>query len=364
MTVLLIALILAASIYLFFKLPTFGAKARGKRKDRMTHSSNWRNGKFINLVPTPMDIPFHQMIALLHEQLKRKQHTRPTSPLKPQHPSADSLAVTEPPRITWFGHSAFLLHIQNQTILLDPMLGKAPSPIPSIGSKRFGDSLPAEITDLPHIDAVIISHDHYDHLDYPSVAKLKDKVSMFFVPLGIGAHLERWGIAPDHITELDWWEESIYHGLTIACTPARHFSGRTLTDRFATLWASWVIKADDASIFFSGDTGYGPHFKQIGDKYGPFSLTLMECGQYNEHWPNVHMMPEQTAQAHLDLRGEKIIPMHWGAFVLALHPWAEPPERLLAAAEKNGSTVLTPEIGEELRFMDDSIKTRKWWEGL
>lgn len=365
MIIVAVLLFLIVATYLLFRLyPAFGGRSNGERKARMTESPNWRGGKFVNLIPTSMNLPISELLGLLRQQLSNRRNLRPPKPLAPEHPSTELLVQAEPPRITWFGHSAFLLQIAGKRLLLDPMLGKSPSPFTSIGPKRFGGGLPVEIADLPHIDAVIISHDHYDHLDYPSIANLKHKVDKFFVPLGIGAHLERWGVLSENIVELDWWDEYVYEGLSLVCTPSRHFSGRTLTDRFATLWASWVIKGEDASVFFSGDTGYGPHFKQIGDKYGPFSLTLMECGQYNEYWPNVHMMPEQTVQAHLDLRGEKMIPMHWGAFVLALHAWNEPAERVLAAAEKNGSTVLTPRIGQVLPFMDESITTGRWWKDI
>jgi L-ascorbate metabolism protein UlaG (beta-lactamase superfamily) len=253
------------------------------------------------------------------------------------------------------------LQIAGKHILLDPMFGISPSPFPALTSKRFSNNLPVIPEDLPPIDAVVISHDHYDHLDYPSIAKLKDKVTMFFVPIGLGAHLRRWGVRETQITELDWWDEQEFAGLTFVCTPSRHFSGRTLTDRFATLWASWVIDSGKQKLFFSGDTGYGPHFKEIGSKYGPFDLTLMECGQYDERWANIHMMPEQTVQAHQDLGGKRMVPMHWGAFVLSLHTWTGPVERVTAAAKKAGVTLLTPKIGETMPIGGKDYATTAWW---
>ena len=171
------------------------------------------------------------------------------------------------PQAIWFGHSAFLLKLGDLTLLLDPMFGKAPSPFPFIGGKRYGGKLPFDIDELPEIDAVILSHDHYDHLDYGSIRKLRGKAKRFIVPLGVGAHLVRWGIARDRIVEADWWDELSYEGLKLACAPARHFSGRSVNDRYATLWCSWVIESEEARIYFSGDSGYGPHFKQIGEKY-------------------------------------------------------------------------------------------------
>ncbi|WP_425465021.1 MBL fold metallo-hydrolase [Paenibacillus sinopodophylli] len=266
------------------------------------------------------------------------------------------------PKLTWFGHSAAMLQLDGKTLLLDPMFGEAPSPFPFIGAKRFSSKLPFEIDQLPVIDAVIISHDHYDHLDYGSIVKLKDKVKRFIVPLGVAPHLIRWGVSPSIIEEHDWWDEFDYKGIRLACTPARHFSGRSLSDRDATLWCSWVIKGETANLFFSGDSGYGPHFKEIGDKYGPFDLTLMECGQYDERWAAIHMMPEETVQAHLDVRGEVLIPIHWGAFTLALHSWSDPIERAVKAAKAHRVTISTPRIGETVVIHGASYPSSVWWE--
>lgn len=185
---------------------------------------------------------------------------------------------------------------------------------------------------------------------------------MFLVPLGLAAHLQRWGVSDRQIVELDWWDERSFAGFKFVCTPARHFSGRTLTDRFATLWCSWVIESRQTKLFFSGDSGYGPHFRQIGDNYGPFDLTLLECGQYDPLWPNIHMMPEQTIQANQDLRGKRMIPMHWGAFVLAFHSWTEPVKRVLAAGAKTRAIIITPKIGETVAFQSDDYPTAAWWE--
>jgi L-ascorbate metabolism protein UlaG (beta-lactamase superfamily) len=209
--------------------------------------------------------------------------------------SRDSLELVEdsiPTRLVWFGHSAFLLQIDGKNILIDPMLGEVPAPNPLLGKKRFFKDLPIEIEKLPQIDLIIISHDHYDHLDYGSIQKLKGKTKQFYVPLGVGAHFERWGVSPDQIHEMEWWEEADVAGLTLAFTPSRHFSGRGPNDRFSTLWGSWVIRGRKDNIYFSGDSGYGPHFKEIGDKYGPFDFAMMECGQYNRRWKEIHMVPE------------------------------------------------------------------------
>lgn len=350
------ALFVLAGLGLFYRLyPPFGGKTPRSQKQR---SKNFVNGKFVNQIPTSMSLGFAGTLSILRDQLRGSPERKPALTLVPEHPKFD---ITHEPHITWFGHSAFLLQIEGKNILLDPMFGRAPSPFPAVGPQRFSKELPANPEDLPPIDAVFISHDHYDHLDYGSIQKLSSKVRMFFVPLGLGAHLRKWGVTAENITELDWWEERTFEGISLTCTPSRHFSGRTLTDRFDTLWCSWVIRTDTGSVFFSGDTGYGPHFKQIGKKYGPFDLTLLECGQYDTRWPHVHMQPEQTVIAHTDLRGKRMIPMHWGAFVLALHSWTDPVERVLAAAREVDAVVITPKIGDKVAYKAISYPTSPWW---
>lgn len=210
---------------------------------------------------------------------------------------------------------------------------------------------------------MIISHDHYDHLDYPSIIKLKPHVNRFFVPLGVGSHLKHWGVPEDKITELDWWESADFGHFTFTATPARHFSGRSITDNKKTQWASWVLQGQYNNLYFSGDGGYAEHFKGIGKKYGPFDFTMLECGQYNPRWEAIHMMPEQTAQANIDLRGKVMMPIHWSAFDLSLHKWKEPVIRLLAAAAKLDVQVATPYIGERFAVGRDFPK-EKWWETL
>jgi len=306
-----------------------------------------------------MGIKRQDVLPMLKKQLRRHPHRKPSRPLVPEEfiPSASS-----EPRITWFGHSAFLLQMNDMNILLDPMLSQRASPFQWIGPRRFAGTLPVTVDDLPPIDVVMLSHDHYDHLDYHSIKSLADKVSRFFVPIGLAAHLTRWGVPADRITEMDWWEESQLDEIRVACTPSRHFSGRTLTDRDATLWCSWAIRSQNTTLFFSGDGGYGPHFAEIGEKYGPFDLTLLECGQYDESWPFVHMTPEQTVQAAIDLRSRRMMPIHWGTFTLAFHTWTDPIERVLAAGAQKDITIMTPKIGESVSFKSPILPTEQWWE--
>ncbi|MEZ4720967.1 MAG: MBL fold metallo-hydrolase, partial [Flavobacteriales bacterium] len=263
-------------------------------------------------------------------------------------------------KITWFGHSAFMVEMDGKVLLLDPMFGQAATPHPWVGSKRYNSTFPVAIDDLPNIDIVIFSHDHYDHLDYGSVKKLKDKVDHWLVPWGLDNHLVKWGVDADRITSLDWWQETVQHDIEFVFTPARHFSGRGITDRFETLWGSWVIKGATERIYFSGDSGYGSHFKKIGEQYGPFDIGLMECGQYNHKWADIHMMPEQTVQAAIDVQAKIMMPIHWGAFTLAVHSWIEPVQRASIEAQRLGMKMTTPKIGEQI-IINETYPSSRWW---
>ncbi|GGF93667.1 MBL fold metallo-hydrolase [Paenibacillus abyssi] len=325
-------------------------------------SKNFSKGKFVNQIPTLMDTGVRTTLSILRDFMKGNPNGKPAGRVPVQPMDARLIQRDDQARLTWFGHSAVLLELGGKTILLDPMLGKAPSPVPLFGSKRYSEKLPVEVEELPPIDAVLLSHDHYDHLDYGTIKKLKNKARQFFVPLGVGRHLKRWGIDESQIEEHDWWDEFEFEGLTLACTPARHFSGRGLTDRNATLWCSWVILAGEhKKVYFSGDSGYGPHFAEIGEKYGPFDMTLMECGQYDERWSAIHMMPEETVQAHIDVKGKIMIPIHWSAFTLALHDWTDPIERVTKAAQEHDISISTPRIGETVTIGSVIYPASAWW---
>lgn len=332
--VLILILLVIIGIIFINSSPQFGAKTTGESYERIISSKNFKKGKFRNV--------------------QKRNST--------QNNNLDSYKkkLTPNVKVVWFGHSALLLEVDNRKIFLDPMLGKRSSPISFIGPKRFNKDLPIKIEDIPNLDAVLISHDHYDHLDYLSITKLKDKVKMFYVPLGIAAHLKSWGVEESKIVELDWWEEIKFEELTFVCTPSHHFSGRGLFNKDNTLWCSWVIKGENENIFFSGDTGYSKSFKEIGDKFGPFNLTLLECGQYNKNWADFHMFPEETVRANIELRGKLLMPIHWGAFKLAFHPWQEPVERLLKEANSLNVKVTTPRIGEPV-ILGKSEPCSKWW---
>ncbi|MDF2479627.1 MAG: hypothetical protein K0S24_5110 [Sphingobacterium sp.] len=346
---------------LFMKIsPQFGAKATGDSFDRIKSSKNFKNGKFRNLEDTSMMTKFD--FDTMAKYFSNSQDKVPRFSLPMERINANSFERNNGKdiKLTWFGHSTLLLEVNNKKILLDPMLSEVPAPLPMLASKRFSKSIPLEIIDFPALDAVLISHDHYDHLDYLTIVKLKDKVKNFYVPLGIGEHLKLWGIDESKIIELDWWQESKFDEITFISTPSRHFSGRGLFNMNSTLWCSWVIKSTNHSIFFSGDTGYNKAFKEIGDKYGPFDLTMLECGQYNEGWSDIHMMPEETVKANMDLKGKTLMPIHWGAFKLSVHSWYEPIERLLKEATTFNVNVITPKIGETVAI-GKPIEFEKWW---
>ncbi|WP_304233220.1 MBL fold metallo-hydrolase [Jiulongibacter sediminis] len=362
-TTLLIVTGIGSYVFVTFH-PVFGGKADETQKAEYQKSNQYQNGIFENQIETDMSMDFMEMLKMMPEFLSRPPEREPDFELPVE--KIDSISITTAPdsttQLTWFGHSAFLMTIEGKKVLIDPMFGESPSPISFMGSKRYSKELPIEIEQLPEIDLVLFSHDHYDHLDYPSVTKLKSKVKQWFVPLGLENHLTKWGVEASKIKTFDWWDETEYMGLKLACTPARHFSGRGLGDRFSTLWASWVIQSDSSRIFFSGDSGYGPHFKEIGERYGPFDFAMMECGQYNEKWDNIHMMPEETIQAGLDINTGRLMPIHWGAFTLAMHSWTDPVERALKASKQTKLEIIVPKIGETFNAVKPEIEGQFWWE--
>lgn len=363
-TFLVVVLVLTVIITLFINMsPEFGGSATESDQSRYEKSGHFEDGKFVNQTPTSMDMGFVGMVTTLKEFIVGVPNSKPDFELPVE--KVDSVNLTknaDTTQLIWFGHSAFLLQLDGKRILIDPMLGEVPAPHPWLGKKRYSKELPIEIEKLPSIDFIILSHDHYDHLDYGSIQKLKDKTKKFYVPLGVGAHLKKWGVSADAITEFNWWDELQHDSIKLVFTPARHFSGRGLTDRWSTLWGSWVIKGTHENIYFSGDSGYGPHFKEIGEKYGPFDFAMMECGQYNERWKSIHMMPEETAQAAMDINAKVFMPIHWGAFTLALHSWTDPVERVTAKASELGLPILVPIIGSSIQL--DALPTHvdRWWK--
>ncbi len=361
---IILTVIIILAVFVNFS-PQFGKKPTGEILERIERSTNYKNGKFNNTKKGIGDFPFSAYKKMITEMLKKRELATPPNRTLTKYKGDIDLvspindSVTQ---FTWLGHSTVFVQIDGHNLLIDPMLGDAFGPITfRAQSQRFTNSKVVAIHDLPKIDAVLITHDHYDHLDLSSIKQLIGKVDRYFVPLGVSAHLTSWGVDEEKITELDWWEEIQFKGLTLAATPAQHFSGRGLMDKFSTLWMSWVIKGKEHTIYFSGDSGYFDGFKQIGEKYGPFDLTMIECGQFSEMWPELHIFPEQIPQAHIDLKGKALMSIHWGAFLLSpSHDWNEPIERLTKKADEMKIQLTTPMIGQMVT-LGNEYPHSKWW---
>ncbi|TFZ08419.1 MBL fold metallo-hydrolase [Ramlibacter humi] len=296
--------------------------------------------------------------------LEKKVGTVPEDPIPVRtltRAALDSLDVTAN-HVIRLGHSSHLLKLRGTFWLIDPVFGPRASPLTWAGPKRFHEP-PLALADLPPIDGLVLSHDHYDHLDEPTITGLLGKVKRYFVPLGVGARLRAMGVAADRIEEYDWWQSGKHGEVELVAAPAQHFSGRSLFDRNKTLWASWLLRSGGESIFYSGDSGYFPGFAEIGKRLGPFDIALMENGAYDSYWPAVHMRPEETVKAFRDLGARTLYLVHNSTFDLAFHGWREPLEKVAALAEQQGLQLATPEIGEVLTVGKPRVNTR-WWEGL
>lgn len=342
----------------------FGGKIRSQDLEKFKKSPQWDGKKFNNQSETVMDINLKSLPALLKEQFTDRDVRSPDKPIPILPFDADAFGQKpEIPKCIWYGHSALLLQLHGVNLLIDPMLGEDAAPIAPFDSKRFSENSLDIIDALPHIDALLMTHDHYDHLDFDSIQKLKEKVDTYFVALGVSRHLEKWGIPAEQITEFDWWDEIHFQAIHITFTPSRHFSGRGPFDRAKSLWGGWVFKTKTHSIYWSGDGGYDAHFKEIGKRLGPFDWGFMECGQYNERWHAIHLFPEESIQAAIEAGVKKAFPVHWGGFALALHRWQEPIERFVAAAQQQKTEIVTPEIGQ-LITMGQEPTDNLWWEKL
>ncbi|MCA0931878.1 MBL fold metallo-hydrolase [Lutimonas saemankumensis] len=348
--------------FYFTKNPQFGGKVSKNEKKLLKASKNWKKGKFLNLEKTTMELKLSGIPGLIRESNKTKKTQNPKSNLQILAFNNENFQKDGEPKFIWYGHSVLLLQINDRNLLIDPMFGPDASPVGPIRTKRFSESSLDLIDRLPELDAILLTHDHYDHLDFESIRKLKQKVDLFLVPLGVSRHLERWGIPKSLIQEFDWWDHTELFDLKLTFTPSRHFSGRGLADRARSLWGGWVIKSNSYAVYWSGDGGYGDHFKMVGEKLGPFNWGFMECGQYNQRWHQIHMYPEEAVQAALDSGVENAIPVHWGAFSLALHHWKDPITRFVKAAEQNKLKYTSPRIGAVVKVNDSSME--HWWETL
>ncbi len=359
MILTMILLLIGTALLFAACAPQIGAPSKHAR---ISKSANYRDGKFHNNVTTTMEMFTPEMVEATKEQFFGEQVRVPTTQVPSLSVDPAAIGKATDTRVTWLGHSTLLIEVDGQVLLTDPVFSDRASPLSFMGPKRFPSEMPLKPNDIPYVDAVLISHDHYDHLDHQSILKLKEKVGRFYVPLGVGGHLKRWGVESNKIFELDWWQEEQLKGLTLALTPTRHFSGRGLR-RDQTLWGSWVVIGEAERLFFGGDSGYFDGFKEIGRKYGPFDITMLESGAYNKAWSEIHMMPEETVQAHIDLRGELLLPIHWAKFNLSIHSWTEPIERLLAAAEAQQARVVAPIQGDSFALQNPP-QLGFWWDSV
>ena len=352
-----VVLCVVVSVLFVLYAPVFGGSQSMESLQRINNSRNFVEGKFANQMATSVSTRSPDRKSSIMDWVFQQDDKNPTKPL----PSRlfNSSRLTEG-KFAWLGHSTLLMKTNSVVMMTDPVFHRA-SPVPVIGNP-FPVQHPISINDLPAVDAVIISHDHYDHLDHQAIRILSKRVDHFFVPLGVRAHLERWGVDSRNITELDWYESEVYRGVRLTLAPARHFSGRGLWDRDSTLWGSWIISSDSLNVYFSGDSGYSDTFKIIGQRYGPFDIAFLENGAYNLDWAQIHLMPEETVQASIDLKARLLFPIHWSKFDLALHPWDEPAIRLTREATIRNVTVASPLIGEV--FDVRNYPETRWWESL
>jgi L-ascorbate metabolism protein UlaG (beta-lactamase superfamily) len=348
-------LALAFALLLADAWRAIGTRAQGERLARIQASPEWSGDRFRNGIPTA-EMPAW---ALTKRWLKGADFTTPAAPPPTVTPAGLGTLPASGLRITWFGHSSLLVELDGKRFLTDPVWSERCSPSSVIGPKRFF-APPLPLEQLPSVDAVLLSHDHYDHLDEPSIRFLNERVPAFVVPLGIGAHLEYWGVPAAKIRELGWWGQTRIGEIELTATPARHFSGRSLGDADQTLWAGWALRGPAHAVYYSGDTAMFPGFKEIGARLGPFDATLIEVGAYDRMWADLHLGPEQAVEAHRHVKGKVMLPVHWGTFNLALHAWTEPVERLLVAADRAKVTVVVPRPGQSIEPSNPPPPS-PWW---
>ena len=361
--ILYVLLFLTFVIVLFINVsPQFGSNPNKSQKLFYSNFRNFESGEFKNNEPTALFTDEMSFWDFFKTELNRE----PVKEIIPLEMDVESFVSSDKDdfKLVWLGHSAFIMNISGKVILLDPMLGSHAAPLPMPSLKRYSSQFAFDINDLDKIDFVILSHDHYDHLDYPTIKKIKDKVVQFIVPYGIGNHLTSWGVNKESITELNWEQSYKNDDIEFICLPARHFSGRGPLNRNSTLWSSWAIKNKKGKVYFSGDSGYGSHFKKIGKEHGPFDFSLIDCGQYNKAWKYSHMFPEQAIKAAVDLNTKYLIPIHWGAFTLSSHSWIEPPEIIFKESKNYNQGFIIPEIGQVLVLNKENKTVARWWRAF
>lgn len=361
-TILFILGLVAVTTILIINQASFGKAASGERLKRIQQSSNYKDGSFQNQSYTPVMPEDVSIFKVMKDGIfNRSKRNVPKDVLPSKKTNLKQLDLQKDV-LVWFGHSSYFMQIDGKTILVDPVFSGSASPF-SFMVKSFKGSDVYSPEDFPAIDYLFITHDHWDHMDYQTVLKLKSKVGKVITGLGTGAHLERWGFDPKSIIESDWNESAILDsGFRVTATPGRHFTGRGFK-RNQSIWCSFVLQTPSKKIFIGGDSGYDTHFARIGAEHGPFDLALLECGQYNTYWKYIHMMPEQTVQAAIDLKATTLMPVHWAKFALAYHAWDESIERVTKEAHRLNLPIVHPMIGEVVD-LDQFGPTTEWWKGL
>ncbi|MBN2038797.1 MAG: MBL fold metallo-hydrolase [Spirochaetes bacterium] len=328
----------------------------------MMKSQNYDGKKFVNPIPVKV-MQQGSFFGTAWKWIAGDEKRQPQQPIGPfkldpdQFNSMDSSGL----RVTWINHSTVIIEIDGKRFITDPVWSKRASPVSFAGPKRFFEP-PIKVEDLPPLDGVIISHDHYDHLDENTIKKIAKTGVHFYMPLGVGKHFDEWDVNEKHIHEFDWWETvKIDDAHILVATPACHFSGRGLFNRNQTLWSSWVILGKKHKVYFGGDSGYFPGFKQIGEKYGPFDITMLEIGAYHPNWGSIHLGPENAVKAHIDLKGKVMLPIHWGTFTLAFHGWTDPVEQLLVEAKSKQIKLMLPGPGQSVYNLNVTLNS-EWWK--
>lgn len=355
--------LLVLVVFLYMQQPKFGKAPNGERLERIKQSPQYHDGSFKNTSFTPTLTKGYSMLGLLYEQFfKLHPNKTPNGNIPNTKTNLHELSPDETV-LVWFGHSSYFIQIEGLKFLIDPVFSGNASPIPG-SVKAFKGADTYTVNDLPKIDYLLITHDHYDHLDYPTITQLKNKVAHVICGLGVGSHLEYWGYKPENITENDWHDTvKIKNNIKLHTTPARHFSGRTFK-RNNTLWLSYVLETPNLKLFLGGDSGYDTHFKAIGDKHGPFDLAILENGQYNLAWEAIHTLPEQVLKAATDLKTKRLFPVHSAKFALAMHPWDEPLNEVYRLNKLYNFPLVTPIIGEKLNLNDTTQQFKAWWKAV
>jgi L-ascorbate metabolism protein UlaG (beta-lactamase superfamily) len=361
-TIITIVVLIILLYFIITSQEVFGAEAKGKRLERMQQSKHYKDKQFQNLSYTPSLAEGYSMPKVMYDFFFKKKDPllKPLKNIPSVHIDLKNIPKDQDVFV-WLGHSSYYIQTDGISFLIDPVLSLYGSPF-KFFNKAFTGADIFKPEDIPNLDYLIITHDHYDHLDYPTVKAIKDRVQKVILPLGVGAHLERWGYKPEQLIEEEWGTEVVLkNNIKIIFTPARHFSGRKVK-RNVTLWTSYVLETPTKKLFLGGDSGYDTHFKMIGEKYGPFDYAIIENGQYNKAWKYIHALPEDVVQASIDVNAKNIIPVHSSKFALALHAWNEPLEKVTKLGKDKNLHILTPLIGEPVDLNKSDNQFKIWWE--